>query len=397
MYCSRSSLLAIFLLSNLLLGIEALAQQEPVTPKSDDEILVVLPQAFMANRDELSKLRDRLNGNPDDLKLAADVSSRYLALGNRTGDPRYYGYARAAINKWWETDATAEVLKIRAKLKEKDHLYDDALTDLQSAVEQSPKDAQAFIEIGNIYRVKGQYADALKIGDHLQSMAGDIPAALCRAPVMAQTGKAQEAYDLLSKILPEAKEKFPSAVQFILTIRAEIADALGRKAEVNEHFEDGLNRDAGDTYLLRGYGDFLLDQRKAAEALVLLREHTNDTGILLRAAIAARESGELELANQWTDELETRFKEIRLRGGVPHGRFESRLELKLKDNPQAALKIALENWHKQKEVRDSRNALEAAIAANDPAAATPVIEFLQSNNNEHVTLKNLIKQLEDVE
>ena len=109
-----------------MLGIEALAQQEPVTPQSDDEVLVVLPQAFMANRDELSKLRDRLNGNPDDPKLAADVASRYLALGNRTGDPRYYGYARAAINKWWETDATAEVLKIRAKLKEKDHLYDDA-------------------------------------------------------------------------------------------------------------------------------------------------------------------------------------------------------------------------------------------------------------------------------
>ena len=264
------------------------------------------------------------------------------------------------------------------------------LTDLQLAVKQSPNDAQAFIEIGNIYRVKGQYADALKIGDRLQSMAGDIPAALCRAPVMAQTGKAQEAYDLLSKILPEAKEKFPSVVQFILTIRAEIADALGREAEVKEHFKDGLDRDAGDTYLLRGYGDFLLDQGKAAEALVLLREHTNDTGVLLRAAIAARESGELELANQWTDELETRFKEIRLRGGVPHGRFESRLELKLKDNPQAALKIAFENWQKQKEVRDSRNALEAAIAAKDPATAKPVIEFLRSNNNEHVTLKTLL-------
>ena len=365
-------------------------------PDSDDEVLVVLPQVFLANRNELTELRERLNSNPDDPKLAADVASRYLAMGNRTGEPRYYGYARAAISKWWETEATAAVLKIRAKLKEKDHLYDEALADLQLAVKQSPNDAQAFIEIGNIYRVKGLYAEAMKIGDRLQEIAGDVPAALCRAPVMAQTGKAQEAYDLLSKILPDAEEKFPATVQFILTIRAEIADALGRDAEVKEHFIDGLARDAGDTYLLRGYGDFLLDQGQPAEALEMLREHTNDTGVMLRAAIAARESGELQLADQWTKELETRFEEIRLRGALPHGRFESRLELKLKDDPKAALTVALENWKKQKEVRDSRHVLEAAVAAQDPAAAKPVVEFLQSNGNEHVTLKNLLQQLEGI-
>ena len=397
MHCLRSSLPIIFLLCFLNSATDALAQQDPITPESDDEVLVVLPQLFLANRSELSELRDRLNANPADPKLAAEVASRYLALGNRTGDPRYYGYARAAINRWWEADATTGVLKIRAKLKEKDHLYDDALVDLQLAATKSPTDAQTLIEIGNIYRVKGKYAEALKIGDRLQSIAGDIPAALCRAPVMAQTGNAQQAYDLLSEILPEAKEKFPSAVQFILTIRAEIADALERDAEVEKHFTEGLARDAGDTYLLRGYGDFLLDQGKSAEALELLREHTNDTGVLLRAAIAARENDELKLAKQWTDELETRFEEIRLRGGLPHGRFESRLELKLKDDPQAALTIALENWQKQKEVRDSRNVLEAAIAAKDPAAAKPVVEFLQSNKNEHATLRNLLQQLESIE
>ena len=396
MYCLRSSLLLILSFLVLIMATDVLAQREPVTPDSDDEVLVVLPQVFLANRNELSELRERLNSNPDDPKLSADVASRYLAMGNRTGEPRYYGYARAAISNWWETDATAAVLKIRAKLKEKDHLYDDALADLQLAVKQSPDDAQALIEIGNIYRVKGKYAEAMKIGDRLQSIAGEIPAALCRAPVMAQTGNAQEAYDLLSKILPEAKEKFPSTVQFILTIRAEIADALGRSSEVKEHFTDGLARDAGDTYLLRGYGDFLLDQGKPAEALTLLREHTNDTGAMLRAAIAARESGEMKLANQWTEELETRFEEIRLRGALPHGRFESRLELKLKDDPKTALKIALENWQKQKEVRDSRHVLEAAIAAKDPAAAKPVVEFLKANRNEHVTLKKLLQQLEGI-
>ena len=362
--------------------------------------MLVLPKSFLATRNELSDLRDQLNANPDDPKLAAAVAVKYLALGNRSGDPRFYGYARAAINRWWETDATPQILEIRAKLKEKDHLYDDALKDLKIALDKaqvgSNFKSDVLLRIGNIYRVQGRYDDGLAIGDQIQTNSGDIAAALSRAPIMAQTGQAQKAYDLLSEILPQAKTKFPGTVQFILTIRAEIAGVLGREDEVEKHFVEGLARDPGDFYLLRGYGDYLLDRDQADQAMTLLREHTNDTGVLLRAAIAAKQSGQSELAEKWTNELETRFKEIRLRDGQPHGRFESRLLLTLKNDPDAALEVALENWQKQKEVRDTRNVLEAAIAAKKPAAAKPVIDFLQTNNNEHVQLKKLVQELESL-
>ena len=375
----------------------ATAQQGPAKPESDDEVLVVLPKSFLANRDELTDLRGRLSADPDNPKLASDVAGRYLALGNRTGDPRFYGYARAAINRWWESDsADPLVLQIRAKLKEKDHLYDDALADLQAALKQDPDDPQALLEVGNIYRVKGRYEDALTIAEKLQAVAGDVPALLCRAPVMAQTGEAKQAYDLLSEILPEAREKFPSTVQFILTIRAEIAEALGRDQEVEQHFTDGLAKDETDFYMLRGYSDYLLDHDRAAEALALLQDQTADTGILLRAAIAAKATGDAKLADEWTKELQTRFEEIRLRGGKPHGRFESRSALHLNDDPAVALQIALDNWQQQKEVRDTRNVLEAAIAAGDNEAAEPVIEFLNKNQNEHVVLKKLMQELEAV-
>ena len=125
----------ILILAVVPLGDLALAQQAPVIPESDDTVLVVLPKSFLSNRSELSSLRERLNANPTDPKLASVVASEYLAIGNRTGDPRFYGYARAAINRWWTTDANPDILKIRAKLKEKDHLYDDALADLELALE----------------------------------------------------------------------------------------------------------------------------------------------------------------------------------------------------------------------------------------------------------------------
>ena len=405
------SVLLIIILSVLMFGDPAFAQQTPTIPKSDDTVLVVLPKSFLANRSELSRLRESLNADPSDPKLAALVASQYLALGNRTGDPRFYGYARAAIDRWWATEADPAILKIRAKLKEKDHLYDEALLDLQSSLEQTPEDAQTrtedaqtalekaqtLIEIGNIYRVQGRYEESLAIADELQTTAGEVPAALCRTPVMAQTGKAQDAYDLLTKILPDAEINFPATVQFILTIRAEIADTIGKNQEVEKHFVEGLEKNPDDFYLLRGYSDYLLDQSKPAEALDLIREHTADTGVLLRAAIAADRSGDSELADQFTSMLETRFEELRLRGGQPHGRFESRYLLELKDDPSAALSVAIENWQKQKEVRDSRGVLEAAIAAKDPKSAKPVLDFLRSNNNEHVLLKKLANQLESIE
>ena len=353
------------------LAADLAGQRLPSKPASDDEVLVVLPRSFFANRDKITELRDRLNADPENPRLAAAVANRYITLGNQTGDPRFYGYARAAINRWWDTDTDAgsAILKTRAKLKEKDHLYDEALTDLDAAREQSPEDAQILIEIGNIYRVKGRYSEALKVGDQLESLAGTVPAAICRAPVMAQTGKAKEAYELLGEVLPSAEKDFPSTTQFIRTLRAEAAAVLGRENEIEEHYIAGLRENDSDYYILRGYGDLLLDREEFAKALELLREHTNDTGVLLRAAIAAKKSGETKLAEQWTRELENRFEEIRLRGGQPHGRFESRLTLELKDDPATALTIALENWEKQKEVRDTRNVLEAAIASDNPAAA----------------------------
>ena len=386
---------------HLLATRQTYAQQQPITPESDDEVLLVLPKSFLVNRDKLSGLQKQLNENPTDPKLAAEVASEYLSLGKRSGDPRFYGYARAAINRWWDTDATTAILKIRAKLKENDHLFDEALKDLQIARAQDSNrledNVQILTEIGNIYRTQGRYDDGMKVGDELESINCHVPAAFCRAPIMAQTGRAKEAYDLLGEILPYAKEKLPATfVQFIHVSRAEIADVLGRDGEVEEHFAEGIAKDPGNFYLLRGYGDYLLDHDQADQALALLRDHTADNGVLLRAAIAAQQSGQSELAKKWTDELETRFKAISLRGGEPHGRYESRFLYALKKDPETALEVALNNWQKKKEVRDTRNVLEAAIAAKKPAAAEPVIEFLRANKNEHVILNKLVQELESL-
>ena len=367
---------------------------KPYLPSSEDEVLEVLPIDFSKRRDELTRLRQRLAKDPENSALASAIANEFIRMGSESGDPRFYGFARAAIAKWWpETDPPESILTIRAKLQERDHDYDLALVDLKKLTEKSPEDAQAWLEIANINRVLGRYDEARQACEKLR-LFGEVPFTLGSAPVDALTGQPEKAFQSLAQILPVARQEYPSTVKWILTVQAEIACSLGRTEDAEALFEEGLGSSPSNQYLLRGYSDFLLDEGRPEEALTLLKDHISDTGILLRAAIAARKSGDAELAKEWGDQLDARFREIRQRGGQPHGRFESRLDLELHDDPETALTVALAHWEKQKEVRDIRNVLEAALAANKPDAAKPVLEFLEKNGNTDVVLMALRKQLE---
>lgn len=369
------------------------AGKEPYIPKSDDEVLETLPKSLIS--DELTTLRRQLSASPTDIDLAVHVAGRYMAMGGLEGDPRFYGYARAALKPWWDqAKPPPQVLRLRAKLREKDHRYDIALADLKLLLEQEPKNSQAWIEVANILRVQGKYEQAWQACQTLSEFGGEIPSAICRIPLQAATGKAQEADVLLSEILPRVTNQFPSVIQWVHTMQAKVAYALGRTKETEQFFRNGIVNNPRDKYLIRDYADFLLDEGRNDEAFELVQNHIDDNGVLLRAAIAAKRMGKDTLAEEWSNQLRTRFEEIRLRGGQPHGRFESRFELEVNAEPKRALRLALSNWEKQKETRDSRNVLEAAIAADDSDAAQLVVAFLKRHGTEDVILRDLVSELE---
>ena len=208
------------------------------------------------------------------------------------------------------------------------------------------------------------------------------------------TGELAAAAGVLERALPQVRAKLPETLPWVHIMRAQVATQQGRADEARAIYDEALEASPGDGHLLRGYGDLLLDLGEAGAAYDLLKDGTADNGVMLRAAIAARETGRSHEAERWTRQLGERFREIRLRGGEPHGRFESRHLLHLKDDPRAALEVGLANWANQKELRDSRNVLEAAAAAGDAAAAAPVIEFLRRHGTQDAALERLIAQLE---
>ena len=87
--------------------------------------------------------------------------------------------------------------------------------------------------------------------------------------------------------------------------------------------------------------------------------------------------------------LEDRFAAARQRGDTTHRAEEARYQLRLRGNPQEALRLAAENYRVQREPRDARILLEASIAAGDSAAAQAARDWLASSGFEDARLRAL--------
>ncbi|XAL98345.1 hypothetical protein OT109_12240 [Phycisphaeraceae bacterium D3-23] len=370
---------------------------EPYVPDDDDTVLYELPQAWRQQRDAVTRAREAWAADPGDVEKACAVAGADLRLGQATGDPRFYGYARAALGPWWdESDAPPQVLAIRAKLKETDHDYAGAIADLTELLQQRPRETQAWIELTNLHRVRGDYVAALASVEQLQAFATPVPVALAHIPLLAVTGELDAADAQLAAVRPVVESDWQSALSWLLIMQAQLARARGEEMQAETFYRQAMARDDASGYLRRSYADLLLMQGRDDAALALCEDHTGDTGLLLRAAIAAKHTGDTERAAQWRDELQRRFEEIRLRGGEPHGRFEARSTLEVLEQPDAALELALANWEKQREQLDARHVLAAALAARNPDAAQPVLTFLQTHGTQDAELQALIDSLESL-
>jgi hypothetical protein len=84
------------------------AYAAPFLPKEDSQVLERLParpsDPAMA---EVRRLRGALASDPADAPIAAELAERYFELSSGEGDPRYVGYAEAALRPWRGPDAPA--------------------------------------------------------------------------------------------------------------------------------------------------------------------------------------------------------------------------------------------------------------------------------------------------
>jgi hypothetical protein len=83
-------------------------------------------------------------------------------------------------------------------------------------------------------------------------------------------------------------------------------------------------------------------------------------------------------SSELNSRLRQRFEEARWRGALLHARDVARFELDIENQPQEALRLAIENWESQREPLDARLLLRSALAADNKVQYQRVRDWLKA-------------------
>jgi hypothetical protein len=368
------------------------ARAAPYLPSDDTEVLETgLPNTDPRVR-QMRGLAAELAARPDDLATAMRLANRQLAMGVAEADPRFVGYARGTLARWWNDQDTAPPLRIlRARILQAQHDFAPAAADLRAALRDAPDAAQALLVLEGIDEVTGDLAEAKNACTRFADLHAGLAAAACTASIDSLTGEAAAGKSALADALARHPTTDPSERLWALTILGEIA-IRGDDPAAEQYLKGALALDSRNVYALTVYADYLLDHTRATEVLRLLRDFERVDALYLRLALATQMTGDPGFPT-YRDDVAARFEAARRQGDALHLRDASRFALEIEHDSARALEFARQNWAVHKTPYDSRALLAAAIACHDPAAARPVIDWVATTRLEDRTIERLLSAL----
>ncbi|HEX5686807.1 MAG TPA: hypothetical protein VFY73_22590 [Ideonella sp.] len=400
----------------------------PRTPTDDHEVIERLPArvpgaaARRVGASQREALRQSAQAQPN-LSLALTLARQAIDQARRSGDPRDWGQAEAALAPWWaEPQAPGPVRLLRATIRQGQHDFAAALADLDALLAQPDTDttatahgpslrrasyspaaspgmalrAQAELTRASIHQVQGRYTEA-RAG--CERLAGAGYAALgvgVQAPARACLAELGQLQGRLTARQADATLAALGSIDdpWLALLRAELAQRSGNR-QAGALFRHATAGDNPGLYALVAYADWLLEQQRPAEVERLLRGYEAVDGLLLRSAIARHRLAGQRLAGGRatganakamarsaidvradTDaliaQLQARFDAALARGDRSHAREQARFALDLLGDAPQALALAQANWAWQREPADALLLLRAAAAAGQPEAGEPV-------------------------
>jgi hypothetical protein len=365
------------------------ASAAPFLPTDDAQVLERLPSRNTTQFRELKTLQAAAAQAPNDLVRATALATAYIRVSRLEGDPRFLGYAQAALAPWWkEPAAPTPVLILRATILQSNHQFDAAVVDLDTILQREPRNAQALLTRATVLTVQGKYSEAREACSRLSGVARGIYGVICLAAADSMTGKAASAYEGLQRALLMLPRIDVAARVWAETLLGEIAHRRGDPA-AEDHFRSALGAGDKDLYSLGAYSDWLLDQGRAAEVVALLQNETRVDALLLRLALAQQMLKRPETA-ETVAMLRARFDASHARGDTVHQRENARFELFLLGDARGALPYAVANWQVQREAADLRILAEAAAAGNDSAALGIAKRWIAETGLEYPAIAALV-------
>ena len=362
-------LLLIPFLATLLIAAAPGSRATPISPTRDDEVVDVLP-AVTGSRAEARRLRQQLAQQPQNTALALTAARRYLDQAHELGDPRFAGMAMSAIAAWPDA-ATApdDVLMMRATLQQYLHEFDASALTLKTLLARpaaAPR-PQAWLTLATVRRVQGRYAESDAACAQVGRAGATLHANACAAENAALRGDVERARAAFTALLADPRQPVTTRA-WLTTSVAELEQRAGRAAEAEAAFRAALVLDP-DPYTTLDFADFLIEQKRPAQALALLNGQVRSDAVLLRLAIAgvqARSPGaaadvaemreRIALANQRPD------------AKIFHGREQAMFALAVDGDVARALELVRGNVVQQREPLDLLVLAQAARASGRPDA-----------------------------
>jgi tetratricopeptide (TPR) repeat protein len=360
---------------------------------ADDEVLQQVPAASDPDVLQMKVLRDQLDRDRSSLRIAHQLARAYIEFGRQVGDAHYMGYAEAVLRPWQtQPSPPAEVLVDGATILQFRHQFAEAKRQLKKALSRDPNNAQGWLTLATVDMVQGEYETAADECSKVAVTGGLTVGLVCTGNLRSYLGHAEQSMTLLTQIAAGASGQPSTFVSWVEGLLAETCERLGDWQQAEVHYRKALAMTPKDNFLLIAYADFLLDRNRPAEVLPLLEYSAQSDTAFLRLALAkaALRSPDLPL---YTWIMEARFEALAQRGDDYFGREQVRFALHLKHDPQAALMLALRNWQVQRGPWDVRVFLEAALAAQNPQAAAPVLTFLHQTKLQDPVVESLVREL----
>jgi tetratricopeptide (TPR) repeat protein len=354
----------------------------PSIPADDNLVLETGLPTIDPRMREMHVLAGRMREHPDDLATAMLLASRQLAMGVAEADPRFIGYARGTLTRWWQDDAATPPLRIlRARILQAQHEFAPAAADLRAALRETPDAAQAFLVLASIDEVTGDLAEAKDACARFADLRRGLAAVACAASIGSLSGAAGASKTALT----DAIDQYPTADWnerlWAYTILGEIA-VRQDDAAAERYFQQALALNRRDVYALTVYADYLLDQGRAAEVLRLLQGFERVDALYLRLALAAQATGDSRFP-AYRGDVAARYEAARRQGDTVHLRDASRYALEIEHDGIKALDFARQNWSPRSGSSQTRYRLGRGHRARGPrnrtAGATPRIRRLSMN------------------
>lgn len=353
-------------------------------PQSAPTLLNEVDQA------RLDELTAELKKDPKNAEAAA-AFARFAAIeARRNGDTSLLRRAAESLKPWREIKTPPiDILLIRANVKQIDHRFEEALSDLDEVIARSPANPQARLSRAFIRSTVGQAEWAAADCAALRPGISIYIRETCRARVSGLTGAIDEAATRMTALLNAVQPSSVAERLFALSVASDLVERLGDDDIAEAFYKEMLSLDSASVYARAAYADFLISQDRRDEAQEVIGDAPHTEALLLLRTLAAN-TDEDSLAKSAAQELSIRMAVDRAEQDFSHAREYARFALDHLNDADLAFEMAQENWRVQKEPIDARILVRSARAAGSPEIVEEIRDWTAKTGLQDKTLQALL-------